>query len=431
MENLKQYTLNPEKDIHYTIDLTRGYHNLLQKEKAGTIQTYLWDGTVAGMKEEGRRENGLTNRSNQSDICYYLQDELGSPIRLLDKNGKLTETYGYDEFGRDLYGSREETIGRDVTGSIQPFGYTGYQYDKTAGTYYAQAREYRAELGRFAGRDIIKGNIYYPETMNLYQYCINSPLRYIDPSGNDYIIAWSYNQNDDVKGFEKYYYRHHFIDAVSKGIEIDGQTDDWTDEMWSEFDSRSSYARAAYTRYDELVDMGVPEDEIHVVRIDGKEDLVQKWNSWTEYDSIQSLDFYTHGSAGRPEVYKGSSNIFTDGSLEKLDWAVDEYTMVPQMTFHGCHTATDTTQMIANYFGVQVSGNRLATSFSNNKTKFKRIDNWGTSHDVYLGTYGTYDDGTFWFNEASAISYIFQRVCGVFAGRYLCPMQTYYPECLE
>ena len=117
--------------------------------------------------------------------------------------------------------------------------------------------------------------------------------------------------------------------------------------------------------------------------------------------------------------------------LEKLNWVTDENTLVPQMTFHGCHTATDTTQMIANYFGVQVSGNCLATSFSNNKIKFERIDNWGTSHDVYLGTYGTYDDGTFWFDETSAISYIFQRVCGVIAGRYLCPLKTYYPECLE
>lgn len=135
------------------------------------------------------------------------------------------------------------------------------------------------------------------------------------------------------------------------------------------------------------------------------------------------MEFYTHGFAGRPEVYKGSDSVFTDGSLEKLNWVADEYTMVPQMTFHGCHTATSTTQIIANYFGVQVSGNRLATSFSNNKTKYKRIDNWETSHDVYLGTYGTYDDGTFWFDETNGISYFFQRVCGVFVGRYICPMK--------
>ena len=54
----------------------------------------------------------------------------------------MRETYGYDEFGQDLYRN---------PGQIQPFGYTGYQSDRIAETYYAQAREYRAELGRFAG----------------------------------------------------------------------------------------------------------------------------------------------------------------------------------------------------------------------------------------------------------------------------------------
>ncbi len=114
---------------------------------------------------------------------YYFQDELGSPIRLMDKNGELAESYGYDEFGQELYWDREETAGRSMTGSIQPFGYTGYQYDKTAGTYYAQAREYRAELGRFAGEDVIKGNLNTTFSFNSYVYCWNNPMIYNDLNG--------------------------------------------------------------------------------------------------------------------------------------------------------------------------------------------------------------------------------------------------------
>ena len=102
---------------------------------------------------------------------YYFQDELVSPIRLMDKNGELAESYGYDEFGQELYWDREETARRSMTGSIQPLGYTGYQYDKTAGTYFAQAREYRAEIGRFAAVDIIKGFAAAPYTLNEYGYC--------------------------------------------------------------------------------------------------------------------------------------------------------------------------------------------------------------------------------------------------------------------
>ncbi len=144
----------------------------LLKEERGNTQSYLWDGNVAGIRED------MGTASH-----YYFQDELGSPVRLMDKNGELAESYGYDEFGQDLYWDREETAGRSLTGSIQPFGYTGYQYDKTAGTYYAQAREYRAELGRFAAVDTIKGFAAAPYTLNEYGYCWGNPMVLVDLDG--------------------------------------------------------------------------------------------------------------------------------------------------------------------------------------------------------------------------------------------------------
>ena len=172
LSRLKEQTINPETRIEYTIDLTRQYHNLLQKEEDGNTQSYLWDGNVAGMRED------MGTASH-----YYFQDELGSPVRLMDKNGELAESYGYDEFGQELYWDREKTAGRSMTGSIQPFGYTGYQYDRTAGTYYAQAREYRAELGRFAAVDTIKGFMMAPYTLNEYGYCWGNPMILVDLDG--------------------------------------------------------------------------------------------------------------------------------------------------------------------------------------------------------------------------------------------------------
>ena len=153
----------PETKIQYTIDLTKSYHNLLQKEEGGDVQTYLWDGNIAGIAGDGGRS-----------VRYYLKDELGSPIRLISESGELTETYGYDEFGQDLYGNQ---------GVTQPFGYTGYQADRTAGTYYAQAREYKAELGRFAAVDTIKGAATAPYTLNEYGYCWNNPMNLADRDG--------------------------------------------------------------------------------------------------------------------------------------------------------------------------------------------------------------------------------------------------------
>ena len=133
----------------------------MERTEESKNQRYFWDGNVAAYEENGERN-------------YYLQDELGSPLRIENSAGILKESYGYGAFGEDLYQNQ---------GKIQPFGYTGYQRDETAGTYYAQAREYLAENGRFAGQDIIAGFIDRPQTINKYKYCINNPFLYFDPTG--------------------------------------------------------------------------------------------------------------------------------------------------------------------------------------------------------------------------------------------------------
>ena len=158
------------RQITYTLDLTRQYYNLLERTEESRSQRYFWDGNVAAYEENGERN-------------YYLQDELGSPLRIEDSAGNLRESYGYGVFGEDLYQNQEK---------IQPFGYTGYQKDEIAGTYYAQAREYLAENGRFAGQDLIKGFIENPVSINRYIYCQCNSLNYIDLTGKSREDARNY-----------------------------------------------------------------------------------------------------------------------------------------------------------------------------------------------------------------------------------------------
>ncbi|WP_461816211.1 RHS repeat-associated core domain-containing protein [Faecalimonas sp.] len=72
--------------------------------------------------------------------------------------------------------------------NIQTFGYTGCQRDEIAGTYYAQAREYKAESGRFLARDRVKGTIIFPFTFNEYIYCYNNGMLYLDYDGCEYVL---------------------------------------------------------------------------------------------------------------------------------------------------------------------------------------------------------------------------------------------------
>ena len=155
----------PEQTIRYTLDLTRQYHNLLQKTENNEEQTYFWDGNVTGMEEEGREH-------------FYFQDDLGSPMRLADEAGRSEETYGFDEFGNDIRTAKD--IFKD---SLQSFGFTGYQMDSAGGLYFAQARRYDAGVGRFVSEDFIKGHIAVPYTMNHYNYCWNRPMDLVDLNG--------------------------------------------------------------------------------------------------------------------------------------------------------------------------------------------------------------------------------------------------------
>ena len=117
--------------------------------------------------------DGLGNRMGIKEFTY-LQDDLGSTIRLLEQGGECQAVYGYDEFGEDTYNTQ---------GKMQPFGYTGYRYDNVADTYFAQAREYVPGVGRFSGEDWIKGSIEQPFSLNQYGYCFENPVELVDYDG--------------------------------------------------------------------------------------------------------------------------------------------------------------------------------------------------------------------------------------------------------
>ncbi len=177
----------------YLLDMGKPYHNLLWMENGRGKQKFYWDYGAAITEDADRGAR------------YYLADELGSPLRVLYRSGK-GDVYGYDEFGEDAGGpeSGNETCrpyGRQ--GESQPFGFTGYRYDDIGGTYYAQAREYKAGMGRFTAEDVLRGNHAVPKTLNRYGYCWGNPMGYMDLDGRTPVqqmganeILWDYFLNE-------------------------------------------------------------------------------------------------------------------------------------------------------------------------------------------------------------------------------------------
>ena len=54
---MPEQTFHPMKKIDYIIDMTKDYHNLLQKTEDGATQSHLWDGFVAGIVDDRDASN--------------------------------------------------------------------------------------------------------------------------------------------------------------------------------------------------------------------------------------------------------------------------------------------------------------------------------------------------------------------------------------
>ena len=94
--------------------------------------------------------------------------------------------YYYDAWGNHkvVDANGDEITDQDDIGNLNPFRYRGYYYDTETGLYFLQTRYYDPEVGRFLNRDSVQ--YADPETingLNLYAYCLNNPVEYVDPDG--------------------------------------------------------------------------------------------------------------------------------------------------------------------------------------------------------------------------------------------------------
>jgi RHS repeat-associated protein len=115
---------------------------------------------------------GLTPQgSDPNKERYYHYDGLGSVTAITNSSGAVIESYSYDAFGKP---SAVSSVGNR-------YMFTGREYDAETGLYYYRARMYSPDLGRFLQKDPIG----YKAGINLYTYCLNNPINWIDPMGWD------------------------------------------------------------------------------------------------------------------------------------------------------------------------------------------------------------------------------------------------------
>jgi RHS repeat-associated protein len=146
---------------------------------ANVWEEYGPDGAVQGSYSYGY---DLITQTQAGQTSYYLVDGLGSTRLLMDGQGLVLNSYGYEAFG--------ETVSQSGTTSNK-YQYAGEQLDGTLGDYYLRQRFYDTSSGRFGRMDNYEGSIENPETLQKYIYANSSPANYIDPTGLFSMIEFS------------------------------------------------------------------------------------------------------------------------------------------------------------------------------------------------------------------------------------------------
>ncbi|GIO42341.1 RHS repeat-associated core domain-containing protein [Paenibacillus apis] len=118
------------------------------------------------------------------ETLFYLKDMLGSPLALVNQDSEVALRYHYDEFG---IAEDPEKFDLNYPGPDNLFGYTGLGYDASSGLSYARARYFDSGIGRFVSEDTYPGELNNPQSLNLYTYVYNNPLKFVDPSGHNLV----------------------------------------------------------------------------------------------------------------------------------------------------------------------------------------------------------------------------------------------------
>lgn len=130
-----------------------------------------------------------TEQEGAGGTSYLTADSLGTPriitgTDINDSKGGVNARHDYLPFGEEvgLVGAR--TVNQGYVSDDVRQKFTSKERDSETGLDYFIARYYSSAQGRFTSPDSFGGSVLSPQTLNLYSYVQNNPLRFVDPTGH-------------------------------------------------------------------------------------------------------------------------------------------------------------------------------------------------------------------------------------------------------
>ncbi|WP_017324319.1 RHS repeat-associated core domain-containing protein [Synechococcus sp. PCC 7336] len=151
----------------------------------GQTERYLYDGSDIALVtyESGEVtqrflhstsiDRVVAQEDGAGNVLYALSDHQNTVRDIADSTGTVVNHLTFDSFGN---------ITSQSDASVEfRFSFTGREFDEETGLYYFRARYLDPSTGQFISQDPIG---FAAGDVNLYRYVGNSPLNFIDPSGN-------------------------------------------------------------------------------------------------------------------------------------------------------------------------------------------------------------------------------------------------------
>ena len=163
---------------HIFLKKTKYFATNYEKEViSDTIREINYISTPYGVLAAYIKEN-----SNRGEIYYLYKDHLGSITTITNASGTVKDRRSFDAWGR-LRNPDNWTYNAIPAMSILDRGYTGHEHLPQFGLINMNGRMYDPLIGLMLSPDPY---VSMPESMqgfNRYNYCLNNPLKYTDPSG--------------------------------------------------------------------------------------------------------------------------------------------------------------------------------------------------------------------------------------------------------
>ena len=162
----------------YTLEGSR----IVSESWGDNLLIYLYDESGAPI---GMQYRNTTYAANRFDTFYFEKNLQGDVVAVYNSSGIKVISYTYDAWGNQTV-QWHDSYSTNFNAYYNPFRYRGYYYDTETGWYYLQSRYYNPQWGRFLNADGYVSTGTGLIGFNMYAYCDNNPVMYVDPFGTTY-----------------------------------------------------------------------------------------------------------------------------------------------------------------------------------------------------------------------------------------------------